>query len=153
MKLLSDAALQQRAIAATDELVTLLVRGRTTYDVCSSSIEHAPMSHRHVFRQKMVVWRDFDQVEIVVDEETRAIRSFKDNKRLEAKTERPLSAADLLRIARTSGLVAEVARVDQVKPGKLYRCVITQSAPGLPGRIHFTINSAKRQVAAFEVQG
>jgi hypothetical protein len=151
MAVLQETVLERMAGAEADKLMKRLVVGETTHEVDRGTLVWNPTFRRHVFRQSQVIWRDFDAVQMILSEDGKRVLAFRDENRLKGGKFRRQTQADLLEIARTTGLVDARARLDDVKPGDLYRFTVRQTAPGKPARIAFTVNPTRRQVAAFEV--
>lgn len=154
MTTLPEDKLREIATAdASQRLKSVFTKAEFTLAQSSARTEWDPTLRRHIFHSTIQAWRDFDQIEFVVSPEGR-VKLFRDKNRLEPRgpAEPPLTSADLLAIAATTGEVGPTARIEVTPtPAPLVTFTVRQSQPGMPIRIRFIVNAGLRQVAAMEV--
>ncbi|MCC6425500.1 MAG: hypothetical protein IT435_01635 [Phycisphaerales bacterium] len=154
MYTLPEDKLREMAIGdAGPRLKSIFTKAELTLDQGPNRTEWDPILRRHVFHSTIQAWRDFDQIEFIVSPEGR-IRLFRDKNRLEPKgpADPPLTSADLLQIAATTGEVGPSAIVETAPtPGPMLTFTVRQAELDMPMRIRFVVNGALRQVAAMEV--
>lgn len=152
--MLPEELLKEKAFKdAAGRLAATFTKAQLTCEQGPFRSEWDPILRRHVFHSTVTSWRDFDDVEFVVSPEGRVVL-YRDANRLEPKgpADPPLTPADLLSVAATSGEVGASARIETLPPpGPLMTFTIRQAEPGLPSRIRFVVNAALRQVASMEV--
>lgn len=155
MPLIPEARLRERAREECLQAMSSLLHAELSVESGASQVAWDPNLKRTVFEQSFVVWREYDEVEILVSSKG-AILSFRDRNRfkgMETVELQPLASPEILEIAGATGLLGELARVDRAyfDEERMLVAVVSQSEPDLPSRIKFSINVVHRQVAAFRV--
>ncbi|HRJ49575.1 MAG: hypothetical protein KF787_13835 [Phycisphaeraceae bacterium] len=152
--MLPEELLKEKAFKdAAERLTATFTKAQLTCEQGPFRTEWDPILRRHVFHSTVTAWRDFDDIEFIVSPEGRVVL-FRDANRLEPKgpADPPLTSADLLAIAATTGEVGPAARIETLPPpGPLMTFTLRQAQAGLPSRIRFVVNASLRQVAAMEV--
>lgn len=138
-----------------DEAMKDLLSVPTSSEVTTQDEEWDPFIRRNVFQQDAVVWRDFDKIEVHLDQDSQVV-GFRDHNRLnpaDVQEYTRLADDDILAIAETTGVVGLAAEVERawVGPKNLLLAIIVQPEDELPERMTFTIDPQRRIVAAFEV--
>lgn len=155
MPLLSETVLRQKAQIQCGEQMTNLLNAELEIIPGASSLNWDPSFRRHVFEQQILVWREFDDIEVLVSPDGK-IRSFKDANRLKPVEGAPiprLTDEEIIQISSTTGLIGEWPELQSSRlgPERMLNVIILQDEDGFPARLSVSINPNLRQVAAFEV--
>ena len=156
MPKLNEEVLREKARAHCTQAMKDLVRAELRVEPGASSIAWDSFRQRHVFSETFTVWREFDEVEMLVAPDGR-ILSFRDRNRLAPggnPPSLPLTKTELLAIAGTTGQVSAGAAIVRTLPkgGNLMDISVYQTEAGFPTSVDYTINLGTRQVAVFTVQ-
>lgn len=152
MNTLPETDLRQKAEGDCQQAFSELMDTEFFVSSVSSAYAWEPVLQKHIYQHAFVVWRPFDQIELIMDSSNQVVK-FTDHNRLQGATYVPLNDEDILFITSTTGMLCEAAKVEssqKVQDG-LISALIVQQHTGLPRRISFLVNPATRVVAALEV--
>lgn len=150
--MLDHKVLRDIATKEAGRLVADLVSGETSTRAGDHEGRWDPMLRRHVHAQSLVAWRHYGKVSMLVSDKGRVL-AFQDQNRLDNAQRVELDPAAVLRVCRTSGMLAKSAQIasSETNAANLLVVVVEQRHHALPQRIRFAINTQLRLVAALQV--